>query len=43
MGAQIIELGVINKSIHQRNEHVLLSDIPKLAAIYEEILIQLLA
>ena len=43
MGGQIIELGVINESIHQRNEHVLISDIPKLAAIYEEILIQLLA
>lgn len=43
MGGQIIELGVINESIHQRNEHVLISDIPKLAAIYEEILTQLLA
>lgn len=43
MGGQIIELGVINESIHQRNEHVLISDIPKLAAIYEGILIQLLA
>ena len=43
MGGQIIELGVINESIHQRNEHVLISDIPKLAAIYEGILTYLLA
>ena len=42
MGSQIIELGVINASIHQRNEHVLISDIPKLTAIYEGILTQLL-
>lgn len=42
MGGQIIELGVINESIHQRNEHVLISDIPKLAAIYEGILTHLL-
>ena len=43
MGGQIIELGVINESIHQRNEHVLISDIPKLAAIYEGVLTRLLA
>ena len=42
MGGQIIELGVINASIHQRNEHVLISDIPKLAAIYEGILTRVL-
>ena len=42
MGGQIIELGVINESIHQRNEHVLISDIPKLAAIYEGVLTRLL-
>ena len=42
MGSQIIELGPINASIHQRNEHVLLSDIPKLARIYEGIMEQLL-
>ena len=42
MGGQIIELGVINASIHQRNEHVLISDIPKLAAIYEGILTRML-
>ena len=42
MGSQIIELGTINASIHQRNEHVLLSDIPKLARIYEGIMERLL-
>ena len=42
MGSQIIELGPINASIHQRNEHVLLSDIPKLARIYEGIMERLL-
>lgn len=41
-GSQIIELGPINASIHQRNEHVLLSDIPKLARIYEGIMERLL-
>ncbi|MDB2585285.1 succinyl-diaminopimelate desuccinylase [Luminiphilus sp.] len=42
MGSQIIELGPINASIHQRNENVLLSDIPKLARIYEGIMERLL-
>lgn len=41
-GGQIIELGVINASIHQRNEHVLISDIPRLSDIYEGILTRLL-
>ena len=38
MGSQIIELGPINASIHQRNEHVLIDDIPKLTRIYEGIM-----
>ena len=42
MGSQIIELGPINASIHQRNEHVLIDDIPKLAHIYEGIIERLL-
>ena len=42
MGSQIIELGPINASIHQRNEHVLIDDIPKLALIYEGIMERLL-
>ena len=42
MGSQIIELGPINASIHQRNEHVLIDDIPKLVRIYEGIMERLL-
>jgi succinyl-diaminopimelate desuccinylase len=42
MGSQIIELGPINASIHQRNEHVLIDDIPKLTRIYEGIMERLL-
>ena len=42
MGSQIIELGPINASIHQRNEHVLIDDIPKLTRIYEGIIERLL-
>ena len=42
MGSQIIELGPINASIHQRNEHVLIDDIPRLARIYEGIMERLL-
>lgn len=42
-GAQVIELGVINATIHQINEHVNVDDVDTLTAIYEEILVQLLA
>ena len=42
MGCQIIELGVVNRSIHQRNEHVLVSDIPRLTAIYQGVMQRLL-
>lgn len=38
IAAELIELGPSNASIHQINENVLLSDIPKLSAIYEEML-----
>jgi len=41
-GAQIVELGPINASIHQLNEHILLADIPRLTAIYHGILVRLL-
>ncbi|MBF7686157.1 succinyl-diaminopimelate desuccinylase [Acinetobacter sp. B10A] len=41
-GAQVIELGVLNATIHQVNEHVNIADLEPLSAIYEEILIQLL-
>lgn len=41
-GAQIVELGPVNASIHQVNEHILLADIPRLTAIYYGILVRLL-
>ncbi|KLT73450.1 succinyl-diaminopimelate desuccinylase [Neisseria arctica] len=42
IAAELIELGPSNASIHQINENVLLEDIPKLSAIYENILKKLL-
>ncbi|UOO81542.1 succinyl-diaminopimelate desuccinylase [Uruburuella testudinis] len=42
VAAELIELGPSNASIHQINENVLLEDIPKLSAIYEEMMRQLL-
>lgn len=42
-GAQVLELGVLNATIHQINEHVNIDDLEPLAEIYEKILIQLLA
>lgn len=43
MGAQILELGPVNATIHQANESVRLSDINRLALCYERMLDQLLA
>lgn len=42
-GAQVVELGPINATIHQVNECVNASDLEKLTEIYEQILINLLA
>ncbi|ALH95442.1 succinyl-diaminopimelate desuccinylase [Acinetobacter equi] len=42
-GAQVLELGVLNATIHQINEHVDVSDLEPLAEIYEQILENLLA
>lgn len=42
-GAQVLELGVLNATIHQINEHVNISELEPLAEIYEQILIELLA
>jgi succinyl-diaminopimelate desuccinylase len=42
-GAQVIELGALNKSIHKINEHIAVNDLEVLSAIYEQILINLLA
>jgi len=42
-GAQVIELGPLNASIHKINEHIGLEDLEVLSNIYEQILINLLA
>lgn len=41
-GAQVIELGVCNATIHQINEGVKVSDVDKLSMIYEKLLEKLL-
>ena len=41
-GAQVLELGVLNATIHQVNEHVNIDDLEPLAEIYEQILVELL-
>ncbi len=42
-GAQVIELGPLNASIHKVNEHIGLDDLETLSRIYERILVNLLA
>ena len=42
-GAQVVEVGHVNETIHQCNERVKLSDIPRLTEIYQGILERLLA
>ena len=41
-GAQVVELGPINATIHKLNEVVLADDLPRLAAIYRGIIARLL-
>lgn len=41
-GAQVVELGVKNATIHQIDERIEITDLGKLAQIYEQILIELL-
>ena len=41
-GAQVIELGPVNATIHKLNEHVLAADLPRIAAMYRGILERLL-
>jgi len=41
-GAQVIELGPLNATIHQINERVATADLERLSRIYEDILIRLL-
>ena len=38
MGAEVVEVGVVNASIHKVDEHVQLADVDRLADIYREIL-----
>jgi len=42
-GAQVIELGPLNASIHKVNEHISLDDLETLSNIYQQILVNLLA
>jgi succinyl-diaminopimelate desuccinylase len=42
-GAQVIELGPLNESIHKINEHIAVNDLEVLSSIYERILTNLLA
>ena len=41
-GAQVLELGPVNASIHQINEHVRVSDVDQLSDVYQSILEKLL-
>jgi succinyl-diaminopimelate desuccinylase len=41
-GAQVVELGPINASIHKVNEHVKVEDVPRLAEMYRQIMRNLL-
>jgi succinyl-diaminopimelate desuccinylase len=41
-GAQVVEVGPVNATIHKIDEQVLASDLPRLAAIYKGILTRLL-
>ena len=42
MNAQVVELGVLNTTIHQVDESVDIEDLEQLTQIYEEILISLI-
>ncbi|MGW8310372.1 MAG: succinyl-diaminopimelate desuccinylase, partial [Thiogranum sp.] len=43
MGAQVLELGPVNASIHQVNENITVRDLELLSKIYQRILEKLLA
>jgi succinyl-diaminopimelate desuccinylase len=42
-GAQVVELGVINATIHKVNENVRVADISALSAMYEKVMKELLS
>ena len=41
-GIEVVELGPINRTIHQIDEHVAVRDLDALSAIYERVLEELL-
>ena len=41
-GAQVVELGPVNATIHKRNECVIAADLPQLARLYQGVLERLL-
>src|SRR5262245_5303370 len=41
-GAEVVELGVVNRTIHQIDEHVRVSDLETLVEIYRRVLVDLL-
>jgi succinyl-diaminopimelate desuccinylase len=41
-GAQVLELGPLNATIHKVDEHVGVADLDTLSKVYEQILVQLL-
>ncbi|GAB6067625.1 succinyl-diaminopimelate desuccinylase [Methylothermus subterraneus] len=43
LGAEVVELGLLNASIHQVNEWAAVEDLAKLAQVYAQVLVNLLA
>jgi len=43
LGAQVVEIGPVNATIHQADERVRVADLERLSAIYERVLAKLLA
>ena len=37
-GADVVELGPVNESIHKVNEHIRLADVPRLTTMYQQIM-----
>ena len=42
-GAEVVEIGPVNDSIHKLNEHVIVADLERLSSIYEKTLLKLFA
>ena len=42
-GAQVLEVGPVNASLHRANEHVRVADLPRLAGLYAEIVRRVLS